>query len=279
MNAGEPIIVPVKVGALPLLNAAIAQWKGYKFHQYFPECLPECKKGSPNHADHAIRPGYKTPICRELYVKSLQFFRAGLDYPERLFMAANRIGKTETAAYEVTCHLTGLYPDWWKGRKYAEPGEWWAAGDTTVTTRDIMQVALMGDLDQPKTGMIPAHTIINYTPRPGVPKGIEMVWVRHRTGGIASLQFKSYDQGRRVFQGTKKQGVWLDEEPKDTEVYTECLLRTMNTDGIVIATFTPLSGLTEFIDEWLKTSDLMMPTGELVPADVHVFGEGAVHGD
>jgi hypothetical protein len=34
-------------------------------------------------------------------------------------MAANRIGKSEAGAYEVTCHLTGLYPPWWTGRRFA----------------------------------------------------------------------------------------------------------------------------------------------------------------
>lgn len=42
-------------------------------------------------------------------------------------------------------------------------------------------------------------------------------------------------QGRTSFQGTSKHVIWLDEEC-DFEIYTEFLLRTMTTDGIVMAT-------------------------------------------
>jgi phage terminase large subunit-like protein len=38
--------------------------------------------------------------------------------------------------------------------------------------------------------------------------------------------------------------VWFDEEPPQ-DIYTEGLMRTMTTQGVVIATFTPLSGLTD----------------------------------
>jgi phage terminase large subunit-like protein len=46
--------------------------------------------------------------------------------------------------------------------------------------------------------------------------------------------------------------VWLDEEvPKD--VYDEALIRTMTTRGIVMMTFTPLSGLTELVISFLES--------------------------
>ena len=35
----------------------------------------------------------------------------------KALFGANRVGKTLTAAYEMTCHLTGRYPSWWKGRR------------------------------------------------------------------------------------------------------------------------------------------------------------------
>jgi hypothetical protein len=71
------------------------------------------------------------PLRRDLYPKHLEFVRAGGRYKERLFMAANRIGKTLTGAYETTCHLTGRYPDWWDGARFAHPIEAWACGTTS----------------------------------------------------------------------------------------------------------------------------------------------------
>lgn len=35
------------------------------------------------------------------------FFAAGAVYPERLFMAANRVGKSVCGSYEDACHATG----------------------------------------------------------------------------------------------------------------------------------------------------------------------------
>ncbi len=78
------------------------------------------------------------PLRRGLYQKHLEFFRAGRAYRERCFMAANRVGKTEGAGgYEMTCHLTGRYPDWWEGRRFSGPVRAWAAGKTNETTRDV----------------------------------------------------------------------------------------------------------------------------------------------
>jgi phage terminase large subunit-like protein len=70
--------------------------------------------------------------------------------------------------------------------------------------------------------------------------------VKHESGGISVVQFKSYDQGREAFQGTEQDIIWLDEEPP-MDVYTECLLRTMTNDGLVMLTFTPLRGMSEVV--------------------------------
>jgi phage terminase large subunit-like protein len=44
--------------------------------------------------------------------------------------------------------------------------------------------------------------------------------------------------------------IWLDEEP-DLDVYSECLLRTMTTGGLVMCTFTPMLGLSEVVMSFL----------------------------
>lgn len=196
------------------------------------------------------------PLRRDLYPKHLQFFAGGAQHMERCMMAANRVGKTwGVGAYETTLHLTGLYPEWWVGRRFDRPIAAWVAGDTRTTTRDIIQQAMLGiggeggagDLG---TGMLPGDAIVGKpTPMQGVPGGVDTVLVRHTSGGNSLLQFKSYDQGRRTFQGTKKDLVWLDEEP-DMSVYEECLLRLTATspgdvNGLMLCTFTPLLGLSK----------------------------------
>lgn len=186
------------------------------------------------------------PLRRELYSKHMEFFAAGTEHRERAAMAGNRTGKTEgLGAYEVTLHLTGLYPDWWVGRRFDYPVNCIAAGDTRTTTRDIQQTKLLGPAEAIGTGMVPYDYIGTTTGQQGVPGAFDIVKVKHEiTGGWSTLQFRSYDQGRKAFQGTERDVVWLDEEPP-RDVYDECLLRTMTTGGIVLSTFTPLNGLSE----------------------------------
>ncbi len=165
---------------------------------------------------------------------------------ERACIAANRVGKTwGIGGYETALHLTGDYPDWWVGRRFNEPVDAWAAGDTSETTRDIVQLALFGQLGQLGTGLIPAANIIGEpTKRAGVAGAIDTGRIRHISGGISYVGLKSYDQGRKKFQGTAKHVIWLDEEPPE-DVYDESLLRLMTTKGLMICTFTPLSGLSK----------------------------------
>ena len=188
------------------------------------------------------------PLRRELYPKHMQFFRNGATDRERAFIAANRIGKSEgVGGFETTLHLTGRYPEWWPGRRFDCPVDAWASGDTAKTTRDIIQFKLLGPVNEIGTGLIPGDSIVG-TPmsKAGIPDAFEIVRVRHISGGISTLGLKSYDQRREAFQGTEKHVIWLDEEPP-LAIYTECLLRTMTTNGLIICTFTPLLGLSDVV--------------------------------
>ena len=191
------------------------------------------------------------PYSYDKYPKHMEFFAAGRIHRERVFMAANRVGKSLSGGYEMTCHLTGMYPHWWDGKRFFDPADCWASGDTSQTTRDIVQQVLLGDVGQFGTGMIPGHLIEDVRMRPGVPGGVDSLRVKHTSGGMSKLGFKSFDQKRRAFQGTSKHVIWLDEEAPH-EVYGECLIRTMTTGGIVYVTFTPLMGMTPFVTEFQK---------------------------
>lgn len=200
------------------------------------------------------------PLRRELYPKHMEFFRLGQTKSERLMLAGNRVGKTESiGAFEVTCHLTGRYPSWWPGIRLTSPWEWWAAGDTRETTRDIQQAVLLGTPGDPSalgTGLIPRECIHHTTPG-FIPNAYSSVTVQHIGGWRNTLHFKSYDQGRKAFQGTKR-CIWLDEEPP-LDVYTECLLRTAATGdgppGLMLSTFTPLMGMSDVVKAFLDAEE------------------------
>ena len=200
------------------------------------------------------------PLRRELYPKHMAFFKAGATHRERLFLGANRIGKTEgTGGFEMALHLTGDYPDWWEGRRFDRPIKARASGDTAKTVRDILQEKLMGPITDLGTGLIPQDAIVKTTPKQGISNAFDMVFVKHKSGGISRLQFKSYDQGRESFQGEEIDLDWLDEE-SPVDIYVECLLRTMTNNGMVICTFTPLQGLSEMVM-------LFLPNGQIHESD------------
>lgn len=210
------------------------------------------------------RAGYRNwypeegPYSYDKYPRHKMHFDAGRTFRERVFMAGNRIGKTIAGAYEVALHATGEYPDWWAGREFNHAVNIWAAGDSNQTTRDIIQKELLGPPGEIGTGMIPADAIVDYRSKPGIPNGIETVRVKHVSGNISTIGFKSYEQGRKSFQGTAMEVIWLDEECPQ-EVYKECRIRTgvskeSPKGGIMITTFTPLEGITPFIRDARKNS-------------------------
>jgi phage terminase large subunit-like protein len=189
--------------------------------------------------------------ARHLYGPHIEFLDSTGEYNEVAMMAGNRTGKSEAGGYAVATWLTGRYPHWWAGRRFPGPVRVWVAGDTNETTRDILQSKLLGEVEWEgkhkavsATGLIPGDAVdlTSCAWRQGVADLLDTVRIRHESGGYSVLGFKSYQQGRKSFQGTAQHVVWLDEEPP-ADVYTEALTRTATTGGLLIATFTPLSGL------------------------------------
>ena len=220
----------------------------------------------------------KGPLCRDNYKPHMEFFKAGKDYRERCIMAANRIGKSlGVGGYELTLHLTGNYPPWWEGRRFNKPIRAWAAGDTSQTVRDIGQEILLGPPNNIGTGLIPAKSIKGYKKKAGsVPDAIESVTIDNVFGGQSRLVFKSYDQKRQSFEGTSQDVIWLDEEPS-MGIYTECLLRTMTTNGLVLLTFTPLMGLSEVVMAFLPGGKLPTSMRGLLKWIVQATWDDAPH--
>lgn len=209
------------------------------------------------------------PLRRELYTKHIEFFRAGALYRERCFMAGNRVGKTVAGTYETTCHLTGDYPHWWEGRRFNGPIKAWVAGKTNETTRDIIQVELLGNITfsgQRKlidgSGLIPRDLLGmdqgQLSWKAGVADLVDMIKVRHKSGGWSELGLKSYQQGRGSFEGTARHVVWFDEEPP-RDVYGEALIRTATTKGLIMLTFTPLEGMSDVVQSFMPKE--MRPGG------------------
>ena len=146
-----------------------------------------------------------------------------------------------------------MYP----GRRFEQPTRVWAAGKTNETTRDIIQATLLGEVKYrgkrrvvSGTGVVPGAMLSDPSWKQGVSDLVDTIKVRHVSGGWSVLGLKAYNQGRGSFEGTAQHVIWLDEEPP-MDVYGECLIRTATTNGIIMLTFTPLSGMSEVVLQFM----------------------------
>lgn len=216
--------------------------------------------------------------ARSQYKKHMEFLSAGGKHLIRAFIAANRVGKSFLAAFETACHLTGLYPTWWDklgGRKFNRPIKAWASAIETKQLRSSIQDLLFGSYNDQGSGLIPRDSLlddkgnIQTWSMAGTANCVGVARVKHFTNGIhdgySEIEFKTYEQGWMNFQGAKRDWIWLDEEPTDAKIYSECLTRTAGDEGdegSLVCTFTPLHGYSEFLLGFL-------PEGNLPPNGVH----------
>lgn len=193
----------------------------------------------------------------------MNFMNAGAIYQERLIACANRVGKTQTAGVEAAYHMTGVYPDWWEGKRFNKPITLWTGSPTNETSRDIVQKALVGGTDNENwgTGWVPRDYLIGKPKmrQAGVSDVVDQFKVRHISGGVSICTLKTYEQGWRKWQGTEPDCVWLDEEPDESadqkRIYSEALTRILTSHGIMMVTFTPLLGQTELVRHFQSEGD------------------------
>jgi phage terminase large subunit-like protein len=207
--------------------------------------------------ERIVRP---VSTCDEHVIHTIEPIEAGpatcieVDHPDRTFVTEGFIvtHNTWSSAYEIAYHLTGLYPDWWEGKKWARGVTGWALGESMESTRDTLQRLVMGRPGEWGTGTIPADLIIDVKRGQGVADTIDCVYVRHASSLVSRLYFKSYEKGRSKLQGETLDFAALDEEPP-LDIYTEVLTRTNATRGIVWITFTPLLGMSDVVRRFLQT--------------------------
>jgi phage terminase large subunit-like protein len=192
------------------------------------------------------------------YPKQQEFHDYGSSKRERLFMAGNQVGKTFCGGAEISYHLTGLYPDWWLGKRWDRPTRGWVAGVTGESTRDNPQRILMGTVANGiGTGSIPKRCLDRdkITLARGVSNLYDTVLVKHfgpdgKSDGWSELKYKSYERGREKWQGDTLDFVWFDEEP-DEDIYGEGLTR-LREGGMVFVTFTPLLGRSKVVLRYIQ---------------------------
>ncbi len=181
-----------------------------------------------------------------------------------MLMAGNQVGKTLAGGAESAMHLTGRYPEWWRGRRFDGPTRGWVGSVTGEVTRDNAQRMLVGNPRDRRAwgeGMIPGDCLGRVSLRSGIPDALDGLLVQHVSGGWSSLGFKTYEAGRTKWQGETLDWIWLDEEcPMD--VYMEAITRTNASEGIIYTTFTPIFGMSSVVHLFLDAEKAAKEAGE-----------------
>jgi phage terminase large subunit-like protein len=124
-------------------------------------------------------------------------------------------------------------------------------------TRDLLQAPMVGQKNGDKFagGLIPADRIIGYESMTGTPNAVRTLFIRHRSGEVARVQFWSYNQGQHALMGDDVDWFHIDEEPRDPAIFPQVLVRTASGDrgkgGRGILTFTPENGRTELVIQFM----------------------------
>lgn len=215
------------------------------------------------------------PRSKDKYPKHIEFMKAGKQHLMRAFYAANGCGKTTCGGCEFTYHLTGDYPKDWEGRVFNHPVKAWACARENKQMREGIQELLFGQFSDKGSGLIPRDALTNDKGEiqtwamAGTANCVGTALIRHKTNGKfdgwSQVDFKTYAQGWQEFQGANRDLIWLDEEPDDPKVFTECLMRTRGPkgkEGSLYVTFTPLLG-------WTPMYLSFMPNGKYPPNGVH----------
>jgi len=192
----------------------------------------------------------------EPYDYQKAFLNASKTCPQKLLMAANRVGKSDIGAFEVAMHATGCYPDWYEGVRHDKPGTIVCGGSTNIQVRDICQAKLLGEPSDPSafgTGFIPKRVIKKTSRKAGIPDALSSALIAHASGGSTKIIFLSYESGKEAWMGQSFIHVWLDEEPP-MEIYSQALRGVVDCGGHTSLTFTPEKGVTDVVHQF--TSDI-----------------------
>ncbi len=174
------------------------------------------------------------------------------------FLGANQSGKTHTGVIKMAWDATGLYPEWYHGRRTTRGIDAWIMGKTAENTRDTAQKKLFGsNIDKPgwtdkpgQEALIGQKYILAKPTRKPVPGAFDTVLVKHVPSDTTSrLMFKSHQMDTVALASWSGDRVLVDEEcPK--EVLDELIARVSVSDGQIFITLCPLDGLTPLV-KWI----------------------------
>lgn len=153
----------------------------------------------------------------------------------RLFIGGNRSGKTWSGGAEGTMYSTGKHP--YKKLKKTPPLR------GRIVTTDFLHG--LPEIIMPVLKMwIPKTELKGNSWERAYDKEPRKL---HFKNG-STIQFTSHEQDLDKFAGDSLDWIWFDEEPP-RHIFTECMLRLIDTDGVWWMTMTPIDGMTWTLDD------------------------------
>lgn len=147
----------------------------------------------------------------------------------KAFFGSNRAGKTTAGIFEFCVHATGLYPDWWKGRRWDRPikGRIYGADFTNG-------VRVLTD----KLYEWMPRSLIAEVYRNNQKNDVDW-YIKHVSGGISQFNIMSYEQEVHLSEGWSGDLILFD-EPPSRDLYIAASRGLVDRDGLTLFTLTPL---------------------------------------
>lgn len=156
---------------------------------------------------------------------------------QRWGTAGNRGGKTILALMEDAADCLNIDVITKKeSQNYKGKISVWVVSDTEDTSVNIVQKTFADDVlgnNQLSFGWEMVKDEVHYSDKGGFRNN----WIGFTNG--STIDFKYSSAGRVAFQGTKLHKVHFDEVPPK-EIYEECYMRTIDHEGSIIGTCTPI---------------------------------------
>ncbi|MCD6459743.1 terminase family protein [bacterium] len=188
----------------------------------------------------------------------------------KAFVGGNRSGKTTAGTIDVILECIGKHPLQLNGSRKKPPLFW------RVVCVDFINGIEKIILPKFKE-WLPAKYLIDGK--------WEKSWrEKSRTLTLSNdsqIEFMSALQDREKFQGTSRDGLWIDEEI-DKPIFQECQMRLLDRGGRTILTLTPINGMTWVYDDiYLKKNDphievITVTTYEnphIDPSEIKIFAD------
>jgi len=145
----------------------------------------------------------------------------------RFLFGGNRSGKsTSSSIVEPLWLATGAHPY----KKVRIPNAGWIVSLDFPTCRDVIEPEIKRWLG---SGQIEKWDNVN-----------RIIYLKNGS----TIGFKSCDSGFEKFQGARRDWIAFDEEP-NYAVYQECMMRTVDTGGLIFCAMTPTNGMSWTYDE------------------------------